>query len=191
MGISGRRGRLPLQGMMWNFSGTPGISQAKVPGYPAKKFGLTGFRGTSRIFGPHPFTWKTPHPTGRYPDPKMFGFAFPFQFGQSLILGRLKDLIRLSTGFKRTESIIFCLRSPSLVDWPAWKENKRCCGCCCCCLENLSCDIVKSDGWIWTVMQRMSFFPVGPKAGGLLQISHWGCMSDESHLHECKSHGED
>ena len=48
-----------------NFSGT------------TKKFGFPGFEGHTELLGPHPFTWKTPTPTGRYLDPKVWVCA-PF-----------------------------------------------------------------------------------------------------------------
>ena len=34
----------------------------KISGYPAQKFGFLGLEGHTELFGPHPFTWKTPTP---------------------------------------------------------------------------------------------------------------------------------
>ena len=35
---------------------------------PPKSLVSLGFEGHTELFGPHPFTWKTPHPTRKYPD---------------------------------------------------------------------------------------------------------------------------
>ena len=55
------------------FRAPPG-QPCKIPGYPAKKFGFPGFRGTYRTFGPHPFTWKTP-PHRKKSGLKSFGLG--------------------------------------------------------------------------------------------------------------------
>ena len=44
---------------------------AKHPGYPPKSFSLV-FKRHAELFGPDPFTWRTPHPTGRCSDPNGF-----------------------------------------------------------------------------------------------------------------------
>ena len=35
---------------------------AKIWDFPPKKFDFPGFEGHTELFGPHPFTWKTPTP---------------------------------------------------------------------------------------------------------------------------------
>ena len=59
--------------------GQPQDIPAKIPGYPAKKFGFPGFRRTYRAlnFGPHPFPWKTPTPPKDIRT-KKFGSGFLF-----------------------------------------------------------------------------------------------------------------
>ena len=52
--------------------GHPGISRAKIPGYPATKFGFPGFRRTYRTFWPPPLHVEDPHPTRKYPDQKVW-----------------------------------------------------------------------------------------------------------------------
>ena len=50
------------------------------PGCPAKNPAISrqkslvslGFEGQTELLGPHPFAWKTPTPTGGYPDPKVW-----------------------------------------------------------------------------------------------------------------------
>ena len=44
---------------------------------PPKKFDFPGFEGHTELFGPHPFTWKTPTPPENIWT-KMFGFGFLF-----------------------------------------------------------------------------------------------------------------
>ena len=55
----GLPGRLPIEHKLFrsNFSATLGnpTGPAKVPGYLSSK-------GHTELFGPHPFTWKTPTP---------------------------------------------------------------------------------------------------------------------------------
>ena len=46
---------------------------AKIPGYPAKKFGFPGFRRTYRTFWPRPFTRKTPTRPGDVRTQKFHG----------------------------------------------------------------------------------------------------------------------
>ena len=61
-----------------NFSGASGISPGKIPGYPAKKVDSLGSEGHTELFGPHPFTWKTPTPPENIQTQKFrFGFLFP------------------------------------------------------------------------------------------------------------------
>ena len=52
---------------------------SKIPGYPAKKFGFPGFRGTYRTFWPPPLHVEDPHLTRRYPDQKVWVWV-PFSF---------------------------------------------------------------------------------------------------------------
>ena len=54
-----------------NFPGALGISRQN-PGISRQKFDFPGFEGHTELLGPHPFTWKTPHPTGKYPDSKVW-----------------------------------------------------------------------------------------------------------------------
>ena len=54
------------------FSGTPGISRQKSRDIPPKSLVSLGFEGHTELFGPHPFAWKTPHPTRRYLDQKVW-----------------------------------------------------------------------------------------------------------------------
>ena len=71
-----------------NFSGAPGISrQAKILGYPARKFGFPGLRRTYRTSWPPPLHVKDPHPTRRYPDQKVWVWV-PFS---SMILSSDKN----------------------------------------------------------------------------------------------------
>ena len=50
---------------------------AKILGYPTQKFGFPGFLGTYRTFCSLPPHVEDPHPTGRYPDPRVWVCA-PF-----------------------------------------------------------------------------------------------------------------
>ena len=53
--------------------GYPGKSQD----IPPKKFGFLGFEGHTELFGPHPFTWKSPTPPEEIRTKKFwFGFLF-------------------------------------------------------------------------------------------------------------------
>ena len=56
------------------FRASPGYP-GKIPGYPVKKFGFPGFEGHTELFGPHPFTWKTPPPNRKYYGPKSLGLG--------------------------------------------------------------------------------------------------------------------
>ena len=50
---------------------------AKSRDIPPKKFGFPGFEGHTELFGPHPFTWKTPTPPENIRTKKFrFGFLF-------------------------------------------------------------------------------------------------------------------
>ena len=50
----------------------------KLPGYPAtRKFDFPGFEAHTKLFGPHPFTWKTPTPPENIRTQK-FGFVLFF-----------------------------------------------------------------------------------------------------------------
>ena len=61
-----------------NFSGTPGISRQN-PGISRQKmFDFPGFEGHVELFGPHPFTWKTPTPPENIRTQK-FGFVLFFR----------------------------------------------------------------------------------------------------------------
>ena len=64
------------------FRALPGYP-GKIPGYPAKKFDFLGFERYIELFGPHPFTWKTPTPP-EFPGPEnirtqKFGFVLFFR----------------------------------------------------------------------------------------------------------------
>ena len=50
---------------------------AKSRDIPPKKFDFPGFEGHTELFGPHPFTWKTPTPPENVRTQK-FGFGFVF-----------------------------------------------------------------------------------------------------------------
>ena len=50
---------------------------AKSRDIPPKKFDSLGFEGHTELFGPHPFTWKTPTPPESIRTRKFrFGFVF-------------------------------------------------------------------------------------------------------------------
>ena len=50
---------------------------AKSRDIPPKKFDSLGFEGHTELFGPHPFTWKTPTPPENIRTQKFrFGFLF-------------------------------------------------------------------------------------------------------------------
>ena len=58
------------------FRALPGYP-GQIPGYPGKKFDSLGFEGHTELFGPHPFTWKTPTPPENIRTQKIrFGFFF-------------------------------------------------------------------------------------------------------------------
>ena len=57
--------------------GHPRGIPTKIPGYPFKSFVSLGFEGDTGLFGPHPFTWKTPNPPEDIRT-KKFGFWVPF-----------------------------------------------------------------------------------------------------------------
>ena len=59
------------------FRATPGYP-GKIQGSPAKNFNFPGFEGHTELFGPHPFTWKTPIPPENVRTEK-FGFGFLFR----------------------------------------------------------------------------------------------------------------
>ena len=61
-----------------NFSGAPRDIPAKSRDIPPKMFDFPGFEGRIELFGPHPFTWKTPTPLENIRTKKFgFGFLFP------------------------------------------------------------------------------------------------------------------
>ena len=55
-----------------NFSGTPGTSPQTSRDIPPKGLVSLGFEGHTELLGPHPFTWKTSHPTREYPHQKVW-----------------------------------------------------------------------------------------------------------------------
>ena len=57
--------------------GHPRDIPAKSRDIPPKKFDFPGFEGRMELFGPHPFTWKTPTPLENIRT-KKFGFGFLF-----------------------------------------------------------------------------------------------------------------
>ena len=57
--------------------GRPRDIPAKSRDIPPKKFDFPGFEGRIELFGPHPFTWKTPTPLENIRT-KKFGFGFFF-----------------------------------------------------------------------------------------------------------------
>ena len=54
-----------------NFSGAPGYP-GKIPGYPAKKVWFPWVSRDIPNFRPPPLHLENPHPTGGYPDPKIW-----------------------------------------------------------------------------------------------------------------------
>ena len=56
--------------------------RAKSQDIPPKKFDFPGFEGHPELFGPHPFTWKTPTSPENIRTPK-FGFVLFFRDGKS------------------------------------------------------------------------------------------------------------
>ena len=61
---------LKLSGRFWDIP-------AKSRDIPPKKFDFLGFEGHTELFGPHPFTWKTPTPPENIRTQKFrFGFFF-------------------------------------------------------------------------------------------------------------------
>ena len=69
-----------------NFFGHPRDIPAKISGYPAREFGLPGFRRTYRTFWPPPVHAEDPHPTRRYPDRKVWVWV---PSAAALVLGLL------------------------------------------------------------------------------------------------------
>ena len=61
-----------------NFSGAPGIAQAKSRDIPAKKCRFPGIRRTYRTFWPPPLHVEGPHPIRRNCRTIQFGFGFLF-----------------------------------------------------------------------------------------------------------------
>ena len=60
-----------------NFSGASGKSRQNPGISRQKKFDSLGFEGHTELFGPHPFTWKTPTPPENIRTQKFrFGFFF-------------------------------------------------------------------------------------------------------------------
>ena len=58
----------------------PGYIPAKSQNIPPKKFDSLGFEGHTELFGPHPFTWKTPTPPENIRTQKFrFGFFFSME----------------------------------------------------------------------------------------------------------------
>ena len=54
------------------FRAPPGYP-SKIPEYiPPKKFDFPDFEGHTELFGPHPFKWKTPYPSRKYPDSRVW-----------------------------------------------------------------------------------------------------------------------
>ena len=68
------------------FGHPSGISQEN-PGHPAQKFGFAGFRRIYQTFWHPPVHVENPHPTGRYPDPKVWVGALFLVCNELLILG--------------------------------------------------------------------------------------------------------
>ena len=60
------------------FSQTFRALPAKSREIPPKEFGFPGFEGHTDLFGPHPFTWKTPTPRENIRTQK-FGSGFFFR----------------------------------------------------------------------------------------------------------------
>ena len=48
---------------------------AKIPGYPAKKFGFLGYEWHNEFFALPPPRVEDPHPTRRYPDQNSLGLG--------------------------------------------------------------------------------------------------------------------
>ena len=71
-----RERRLNANFFSQTFRAPPGCP-GKIPGYPAKRVWFPWFRGTYRTFRPPPLHVEDPHPTGGYPDPKVWVWA-PF-----------------------------------------------------------------------------------------------------------------
>ena len=62
---------------------------AKSRDIPPKKFDSLGFEGHTELFGPHPFTWKTPTPPENIRTQKFrFGFFFRAQIISFLVYQR-------------------------------------------------------------------------------------------------------
>ena len=63
--------RLEHELLSQTFRAPPGYP-GQIPGYPSKKFGFPRFRRTYWIFWPPPLHVADPHPTGRYPNQKVW-----------------------------------------------------------------------------------------------------------------------
>ena len=87
-----------------NFSGTAGISQ-QIPGISRQKICFPCFRGTYRTFWPPPLHVEDPHPTGKYPDQKVWVWV-PFSL--------LSKELRRRRAEKRLSKRVF-LESPFLL----------------------------------------------------------------------------
>ena len=98
-----------------NFSGTPGISPQKSWDIPPKSLVSLGFEGHTELFGPHPFTSKftrkTPHPTRRYPDQKVWVWVSL----SCLIQGKAPGLIQLGPTVLASWSRVLLAPAPRSV----------------------------------------------------------------------------
>ena len=56
-----------------------GLFPQKSRDIPPKSLVSLGFQGHTALFGPHPFTWKTPTPPEKYPDQKVWVWV-PFSW---------------------------------------------------------------------------------------------------------------
>ena len=74
---------LKLFGRPWDI---PAKSRDILP----KKFDFPGFEGRIELFGPHPFTWKTPTPLENIRT-KKFGFGFLFPPWKSTLQGSVRE----------------------------------------------------------------------------------------------------
>ena len=76
-----------------SFSGTAGTSEQDPGMSRQQKFVFPGFEGHTELFGPHPFTWKTPTPPEKIWTQK-FGFVLFFRARANGIFPRSKLLRR-------------------------------------------------------------------------------------------------
>ena len=58
---------------------------AKSRDIPPKKFDFPGFEGHTELFGPHPFTLKTPPPHPKISGPKSLGLGWGADWGQQFL----------------------------------------------------------------------------------------------------------